>query len=131
MSRGFFVVIALVIVGFIGLTVFNKNDSKPKAPALTFATVQKDVAAGGKLYDVRTPQEYAAGHFAGAVNLPVQDIANGKLPDAAKTAKLYVYCQTGSRSSQAAGLLKNAGYTAVTDLGGLARVESMGAKLTR
>ena len=81
------------------------------------------------LLDVRTPEEYASGHFAGAVNLDVENIRAGKLPDSAKTQPLYIYCRSGNRSAQATELLKAAGYTAVTDLGGLDDVEAMGGTL--
>lgn len=130
MSKGFTVVVAVLVVVF-GWLVFGKQDNKISTPSLTFATVQKDVTAGGKLYDVRTPEEFKLGHYENAVNWPLQDITAGKLPETAKDAKIYLYCESGSRSSQAAGLLKNAGYTNVTDLGGLSRVKSMGGTLTQ
>ncbi len=130
MNKGFAVLVAVLVVMF-GWLVFSKQGEKTSAPSLTFATVQKDVAAGGKLYDVRTPEEFKLGHYENAINWPLQDITAGKLPDTAKDAKIYLYCESGSRSSQAAGLLKNAGYTNVTDLGGLARVKSIGGKLVQ
>ena len=81
------------------------------------------------LLDVRSSEEYASGHFAGAVNLDVKNIRAGKLPDSAKTQPLYVYCRSGNRSAQATELLKAAGYTVVTDLGGLDDVKAMGGAL--
>ncbi len=128
MSKGFVAVAAVLVVVF-GWIVLGKQNDKTNAPALTFATVQQDVTAGGKLYDVRTPEEYKLGHYQNAINWSLQDISAGKLPDTAKNTQIYLYCESGSRSSQAAGLLKNAGFTNVTDLGGLARVKSMGGTL--
>jgi phage shock protein E len=53
----------------------------------------------------------------------------GKLPEVAKDTKIYVYCQSGNRSSQAVKILTDAGYANVSDLGGLQDVQANGGKL--
>lgn len=122
--------IVIVIIGaFTALMWFTKSPETVTAPSLTFASVQTDVQGGARLYDVRTADEYKTGHFASALLWSLQDMQAGKLPDVAKSTKLYVYCRTGNRSSQATALLATAGYTNVTDLHGLADVESIGGKL--
>ena len=95
-----------------------------------FAVIQSKIKDGAQLLDVRTAEEFDSGHFAGAINLDVEDIIAGKLPDAAKDTQLYVYCRSGNRSAQAVSLLKQAGFTNITNLGGLADVESIGGTLT-
>ena len=118
-------VIAVGIVG--GLVWFgNTKQQDSPEPALTFATIQKDTATVAKLYDVRTSEEYNAGHFDKAILWPVEDMEKGKLPDVPKDTKLYVYCRSGNRSSQAAAILKDAGYTNIADLGGLPDVQEIG-----
>ena len=75
------------------------------------------VAAGGKLIDVRTPEEFAAGAAPGAVNVPVQVIA-AQIPDFAAPADTVVlYCKSGMRSDLAAKLLRGMGYTKAYNLG--------------
>ena len=76
------------------------------------------------LLDVREPSEYASGHIPGSRNYPVGSIAKScsDFPD--KDAPIYVYCQSGVRSSAAAKTLRNAGFTNVTDLGGIMRYKS-------
>ena len=76
---------------------------------------------GAVLLDVRTREEYAAGHIGGSRNLPLELLpadAPRELPD--RGAPLYVYCRSGGRSRRAAALLKRMGYTNVTDIGGIA-----------
>ena len=72
------------------------------------------------LVDVRTPQEYAEGHLDGAQLL---DLTGGELaaslPELNPDAEYYVYCRSGSRSSQAAAMMEEAGFTDVTDLGSI------------
>ena len=118
-------VIAVAIVGSLVWFGNTKQQDSPE-PALTFATIQKDTAAGAKLYDVRTLEEYNAGHFDKATLWPVEDMEADKLPDIPKDTKLYVYCRSGNRSSRAATILKDAGYTNIVDLGGLPDVQEIG-----
>lgn len=120
--------IAAVLVGGL-IWLGNMNQGAPKSQALTFATVQQDTMDGAKLYDVRTAEEYDAGHFASAINWSLQDMEAGDLPDIPKDSKIFLYCRSGNRSSEAAILLKEAGYTNITDLGGLPDVQAIGGEL--
>ena len=72
------------------------------------------VAAGAFLLDVRTPEEFTAGHIEGATNIPLDQLG-GRLGDVPSGA-VVVYCRSGNRSGQAATLLCDAGYD-VYDLG--------------
>ncbi len=123
------VTIAIVALGVVAL---QGNKADTNAPGLTFSSVQADVNGGSAtLYDVRTEQEYASGHFENAINLPLQDIQAGTLPDVQKDKTIYVYCNSGNRSGQAKVLLADAGYTNVVDLGGLSDVQAIGGALVK
>ncbi len=76
--------------------------------------------SGAVLLDVRTPEEYRSGHIPGSKNIPLQTIDRvGSVAENKDTA-LYVYCHSGARSRQAAGVLKQMGYTNVNNIGGIA-----------
>lgn len=79
------------------------------------------VEAGARLVDVRTPQEFAAGHIPGAVNIPVQDFERRMGELTGKERPIVLYCRSGARSSRAARMLKSAGYAEVHDLGAMSR----------
>lgn len=93
-----------------------------------YDALQKE--AGSVYLDVRTVREFAAGHPAGAVNIPVAfpDPARGmslnpdfvKVVEAhfAKDKKLFVGCQAGPRADAAARLLEEAGYQDVASVQG-------------
>ena len=72
------------------------------------------------ILDVRTPQEYASGHIAGArlldFNAPDFAVQAAKLP---KDAGYLVYCRSGKRSAKATAVLRAQGYADVTDMGGI------------
>ena len=73
------------------------------------------------LVDVRNPSEYDGGHIPGSINFAMSRVlreAEAEFPD--KSQPLFVYCQSGTRSSRAGKLLKLLGYESVTDLGGIA-----------
>ncbi|QQS20435.1 rhodanese-like domain-containing protein [Candidatus Saccharibacteria bacterium] len=120
-----------------GFLLISRPDSsseinKQPAAKLTFGLVKNEVEKGSAmLLDVREPEEYASGHFPGALNLSLQNIEAGKRPDSAKTQPLYIYCRSGNRSAQATTILKNSGYTVITDLGGLDDVTAMGGTLIK
>ncbi len=70
--------------------------------------------------DVRSPSEYSSKHIKGAQNIPVSNLKN--VADATFKDKenfIVVYCQSGSRSRQAANTLIKMGYTEVYDLGSI------------
>ena len=74
------------------------------------------VEAGAQLIDVRSPQEYAQGALPGSVNLPLQTLHAGDHQLCDKTT-VIVYCASGMRSNQAAGVLMASGFRDVHDLG--------------
>ena len=72
------------------------------------------------ILDVRTPEEYAAGHIDGAVLL---DFNGGQfaaeLPNLDPDAEYVVYCRSGNRAGQAVALMEKAGIGAATNAGSL------------
>lgn len=79
--------------------------------------------AGAKLVDVRTPGEYGAGHLQGALNIPVDELAARIAEIGAKNEPVVVYCRSGKRSARAKGILVDAGFTNVHDLGAMSNGE--------
>lgn len=84
--------------------------SGPEAHAL--------VENGARLVDVRSPEEFATGHVAGADNVPLDTFA--KVDFGPKDQDIVVYCQSGRRAAKAADVLRQRGYTKVHDLGAMA-----------
>jgi rhodanese-related sulfurtransferase len=81
-------------------------------------TARKLVADGARLVDVRAPDFYLREHIAGAVNIPVAEVAaRAALDIGPATTPVVLYCRTGAGSAMAAATLRNLGYVAVYDLG--------------
>lgn len=74
---------------------------------------------GAVVIDVREPDEYAGGHVAGARSLPLSQLA-ARTQEVPKDQTVYLVCQGGGRSSQAAELLGAAGHDVRSVVGGTA-----------
>lgn len=79
------------------------------------------------LVDVRTPQEYAAGHLEGATNA---DYLGGEFAEQIKTwdkdKVYYLYCASGNRSGKAAQLMQEAGFKHIYNIGGFPALKEAG-----
>jgi rhodanese-related sulfurtransferase len=72
------------------------------------------MADGWTYIDVRTEDEFAAGHPAGAINVPLGDGFVRAIEERfAKDAEIIVGCRSGSRSERACDALVAAGFTRV------------------
>jgi len=72
------------------------------------------------IVDVRTPEEFANGHYPGAINIPhetILDVLN-QLGVTADTS-VILYCRSGNRSGQAEQVLQEKGFTEARNAGGL------------
>ena len=73
---------------------------------------------GAILVDVRTPEEFAAGHIAGAVNIPLDERFETSFEVLDPIEPYAVYCASGNRSRQAVGRLQALGFHNVVALEG-------------
>ena len=83
------------------------------------------VSKGAILLDVRTPEEFAAGHLEGAINLDYSKIATDVeklIKD--KTKTVIVYCSAAKRSAQAVSAMVKLGYTDVYNLGSMSNYDA-------
>jgi phage shock protein E len=71
------------------------------------------------ILDVRTPEEFVAGHVPGAVNIPYTHLPArlSELPDAGDK-EVVLYCATGVRAERAAERMREHGYTRLLHLDG-------------
>ena len=96
------------MLGFIASNVLD---------GLMDVTCPEDVKEGDFVLDVRTPQEYAAGHIAGSVNIPLDELRDrlGELP---QDTAIVVTCAVGLRGYIAARILAGHGFKALNLTGG-------------
>ncbi len=68
--------------------------------------------------DVRTDEEWSAGHLNNALHFELARMEQGQMPDLPKGASIAVYCRRGIRAEQALQILKKNGFTGVRNAGG-------------
>jgi phage shock protein E len=64
---------------------------------------------GALIIDVRTPEEYKAGHIKESVNIPLNNIPNKVNELKRKNKPIITCCRSGARSGMAADQLRRAG----------------------
>ena len=115
----YILMIALVIGGlFMFMQSGNANQT------MTYQELQNKLNAQENfvLLDVRNQEEFNAGHIAGAILLPYDEInlkAATVLPE--KEKDIVLYCRSGRRSAIAKKALVELGYKDVEDFGGINR----------
>lgn len=110
--------IQMIVILFIA---FSCTEAQKTKSILLNATSFYDSLNNKKeimLIDVRTPGEFNKGHIDKAVNIDwyAKDFSK-QFETFSKSKPIYLYCLSGSRSSEAASKLSKAGYT-VYDLDG-------------
>ena len=105
----------------------KNNESVKTVKTEEFAEMmaQKDV----RLIDVRTPEEYAEGHLAGAENIDVKAASFAERIKGIE-GKVAVYCRSGKRSMMAAELLAKQGCTVYNLDGGILAWQKAGKPTT-
>jgi rhodanese-related sulfurtransferase len=74
-------------------------------------------SAGAVVLDVRNPDEYEAGHVPGAKLIPLGELV-ARQDDIPEGDPVYVICAVGGRSLAATKAMVQAGYRAVSVVGG-------------
>ena len=104
-----------VIAALVTLAL-SVHAPQPSAEAAPVAALDEPTP----IIDVRTAEEFAAGHFPGAINIPHEDIIQGiQEYNVGKGQTVLLYCRSGNRSGQAEGRLQSAGFSGAKNVGGL------------
>ena len=95
------------------------------ATALLYVAASAN-GAKSMIIDVRTIEEWNAGHLASAQHLQLELVASNiteLAPD--KDQPIYLYCRSGNRSGQAKTIMEGLGYSQVTNAGGLGEASEL------
>ncbi|MFY7671727.1 rhodanese-like domain-containing protein [Tenacibaculum sp. MEBiC06402] len=91
-----------------GATLITSNELK--------AVLDKETV---QLVDIRTPQEFSAGHIDKAINVNYfSDSFKSDINTLQKDKPVYLYCRSGNRSAKSARILQELGFTKIYDLQG-------------
>jgi len=105
----------VLLTSGISFTGCNKQNS---------VKTEQLVNNGAFLVDVRTPQEFAAGHVVGSVNIPVDEIGKN-LEKFKDKDNIIVFCRSGARAETAKDVLQKNGVEHVTNGGNWEDINKM------
>lgn len=116
------ILLGILIAGAIALPINKTQIPAEEYKKITAAEANARIDSGDEviILDVRTLDEYNAGHIPNAILIPNETITDkmpALLPDL--DAEILIYCRSGNRSAQAARKLIQIGYTNVCDFGGI------------
>lgn len=100
-----------------------ENDAGPKMtfhllrPSDMYSLKGQSELGRFNLIDVRSKEEFARGHFEGALSMPVAEI-DGRIAELDPGRPTLLYCQKGKRCLQAAESLSRKGFTEILVLDG-------------
>lgn len=81
--------------------------------------VLKMIQEGALVIDVRSPEEFASGHYQNAINIPVDQVQSRIKEFGNPDTKIVLYCRSGGRAGSAKGVLDSKGFKNVVNAGGL------------
>jgi len=119
--------VRVIVLLMMALLLTGCTAPRPATEANTYRqiTMQEAIAMMEKeenyvILDVRTHEEYAAGHIPGAIVIPNETIGTEEIPQLPdKDQLIMVYCRSGNRSRQASDKLVKLGYTSIVEFGGI------------
>jgi rhodanese-related sulfurtransferase len=120
-----FIIVALVATSALACqsAPTKKNDAPISALKMGVSELSPQEArpavdaAYSQFIDVRTPEEYKAGHAYRARNIPLDTLMQN-LDKLEKNEPVYLICQTGKRSMKAAQMLNEAGFAQTVSIAG-------------
>lgn len=123
----------LAVVGVVSATLFltscSSDSSAQKVSPKEFSEVISDPSV--VILDVRTPQEFAEGHLANAINIDFQSgNFEQEIASLDKSKTYAVYCRSSNRSGQAVKVMADAGFTSMYDMdGGIVDWQAAGGQI--
>ena len=103
-----------------GGTTAPKAEITYRRISMDEAVVMMEEESGYIILDVRRPDEFAAGHIPGAINVANEVIGTDEIPELPnKDQLIMVYCRSGRRSKEASEKLVKLGYTNIVEFGGI------------
>ena len=109
---------ALMFTRCVGTT--NHQTNTYRSISMDEAVSMMKQENGYIILDVRRPDEFAAGHIPGAINVPNETIGTSEIIELPyKDQLILVYCRSGRRSKEASAKLVKLGYINIVEFGGV------------
>jgi rhodanese-related sulfurtransferase len=121
-------VLVIIFIALMATAAFSEDSDSTQAPSISPAELhaQREAGVAPVVIDVRTPEEYAAGHIPDAVNIPFDQVAE-RIDEVDAPHGVALYCMIGPRARKGEAALLAAGYEKAFHIeGGLAAWQAAG-----
>jgi rhodanese-related sulfurtransferase len=110
---------AVVLVLCLAAPAFAQTEAPSEAPSIAPSELntRRESGEAPVVIDVRTAEEYAAGHIPGAINIPYDQVAE-RISEVEAPHGVALYCRVGPRARKGEAALLSAGYTSVLHIEG-------------
>ena len=119
---------AVALMLFASAALSEESTISAEAPSIAPSELnaRRDSGTAPVVIDVRTAEEYAAGHIPGAINIPFDEVAD-RISEVQAPHGVALYCMVGPRARKGEDALLAKGYTSVLHLeGGLSAWQAAG-----
>ncbi len=112
------IVVAILATGAYWFYQQSQAPSAATMPAeISVAVAKTERDNGAYILDVRTQEEWDAGHIPDATLIPLDQL-QARVNEVPQDKRVVVVCRSGNRSAQGRDILKQAGWTLVTSMAG-------------
>ena len=120
MKLQYLVFVLCAVLLFVGCSTNSTKAATYRQITMDEAIAMMEKESDYIILDVRTKEEFAAGHIPNAINIANEVIGTTEIPELPnKDQLILVYCRSGNRSKQASEKLVALGYTNIVEFGGI------------
>lgn len=115
-------------VNMVGYVAANVIDGR--MGIVQWHEIDQIIQTGATVIDVRREEEFAEGHIAGTINIPVDELRH-RLDEIKKDDTIYLVCRVGERGYLASRILEQNGYRTKNLTGGVTTYFTMKENLPK
>jgi thioredoxin len=117
--RLIFITISAIFFNFFIVGCAQQKQAKAELLIAKEFKIKIDTTSNKQIIDVRTPEEFAGGSIAGAINIDFNNNSfESEIQKLDKSKTIFVYCKAGGRSKDAVEIFQKNGFKVIYDLKG-------------
>jgi rhodanese-related sulfurtransferase len=109
--------VLVIVLVVAAVFIFGRNSGNSLPSEISADQAYNQYKQGAFFMDVRSADEWNTFHVPGSILIPLDQLS-GRIDEVPRDRQVIVVCTTGSRSRNGRILLRNAGFTQVSNMAG-------------